>query len=54
MEVTFLTNEDESRIVAAAKAESVLVTAQSLSETQKARARENIGAVSLADIQTLR
>ncbi|MBQ6996883.1 MAG: hypothetical protein IJO72_02550 [Oscillospiraceae bacterium] len=50
MKVTFLTNEDETRILSAATAESVLFTEQALTETQKSQARANIGAISLADI----
>lgn len=50
MEVTFLTNEDEKRILEAATAESVLFTTQVLTEKQKFQARENIGAISLEDI----
>lgn len=41
---TFLTNEDEQSIIEASKSESVLHTAQALSDSQKAQARENIGA----------
>ena len=47
MAVTFLTNEDEQRIVNAATAESVLFSPQILTEKQKFYARENIGAVSV-------
>lgn len=50
MAVTFLTNEDEQRIVTAATAESVLFSPQILTEKQKFYARENIGAVGIADI----
>lgn len=50
MAVTFLTNEDEQRIVTAATAESVLFSPQILTEKQKFEARENIGAISIADI----
>ena len=50
MEVTFLTNEDEKRILETATAESVLFTTQVLTEKQKYQARENIGAISLKDI----
>ncbi len=50
MKVTFLTNEDETRILSAATAESVLFTEQALTEEQKLQARENIGAICLADI----
>ncbi len=50
MKVTFLTNEDEQRILAAATAETVLFTTQALTEKQKAQARENIGAISLRDL----
>mgnify|MGYP003300355926 CR=1 FL=1 len=50
MEVTFLTNEDEKRIIDTVSANSVRHTAQTLTETQKAQARENIGAVSAEDV----
>ncbi len=50
MQVTFLTNEDEQRIVNAATAESVLFSPQLLTEKQKFYARENIGAISIGEI----
>ncbi len=50
MKVTFLTNEDERRLVEAAQAESVLFTTQVLTEKEKYQARDNIGAVSLNEI----
>lgn len=50
MEVTFLTNEDESRIIDAANAEKVLFTPQLLTEKEKFQARENIGAISAEEV----
>lgn len=44
MEVTFLTNEDEKRILDQAEAGKLLYTAQTLTDSQKAQARGNIGA----------
>lgn len=47
---TFLTNEDERRILEDAKAGAVLYTQQDLTEEQKAHARDNIGAASKNEI----
>lgn len=44
MGVTFLTNEDEKNILAQTEADKLLYTAQTLTDSQKAQARENIGA----------
>lgn len=50
MLITFLTNEDENRILGAANAEKVLFTPQLLTEEEKLQARENIGAVSAEEV----
>lgn len=47
MAVTFLTNEDEKRILDEANAGKLLTAPQDLTEEEKAQARENIGAVSI-------
>jgi len=44
MAVTFLTNEDEARILAQADADKLLLTQQELTDAQKLQARTNIGA----------
>lgn len=44
MAVTFLTNEDKTQIQEAAAAGKLLYEAQTLTDSQKAQARENIGA----------
>ena len=50
MAVTFLTNEDETRILKETEAGKLLYTQQTLTDTQKAQARENIGAVSAQEV----
>ena len=50
MAVTFLTNEDETRILEETEAGKLLYTQQTLTDAQKAQARENIGAVSAQEV----
>lgn len=54
MAVTFLTNEDEKRILNEANAGKLLTAPQELTEEEKAQARKNIGAVSTGEHTALK